>query len=202
MKAEVSGSPHNPARDGSAPIQVCERGSVSNRNSKLLEFPLRYRKQRIGQFLIATFRDFSRLVPVRLPHARSAGSPKSSPHSEAIRLGNHSTRLRKLENQPTHVQSVTSMFLIDNFDALVRLSPAGPQKSILRSRTRSRFSSRKLENRPTIHKSATSKFLVDNFHWLFESLVPRIFRKRPPQPELHRASKVTSILISERQEDS
>lgn len=99
LKAEVSGSPHNPARNGSAPTLVCERVSISNRNSKLLEFPLSYRKQRIGQFLIATFRDSCRLLAAHLPHP-------SSPRTHVARLEHHSIRPRKLEiiqlmyNQP------------------------------------------------------------------------------------------------------
>jgi|SRR5690348_9186870 len=84
---------------------------TSNRNIPKLEFAVTHRKQNSGQFLIATFRAFSRPSasrPARRWLALSAAEGsrgrddlKSAP--------------RKLENSLTHAYSATSKFLIDNF---------------------------------------------------------------------------------------
>jgi len=164
LKAEVSGSPHKSASNGSITTMAGPPAPISNRNTKLLEFPLSHRKQSPVEFLIATFRAFFPPDATRIARQRIA-------------------RLRIARERPANAGQLSAI--------------RGPRRSESRPSR-----ARKLENRTTRLYSATSKFLIDNFHRHFQSFVPTILRKRPPQPELHRASKVTSILISKRQEDS
>jgi hypothetical protein len=224
LKAEVSGSTHKSVSNGPITTKAGPPAPISNRNTKLLEFPLNHRKQSAAEFLIDTFRAFfppdairiarQRIARLRIARERPANTGQLSAVTEAHQSGSRPSRAQKLENRATHVYSATSKFLIDNFyrlcDSLIPLIPHREPPEGGRLATHSRTPElinrpsgpRKLENQATYVYSATSKFLIDNFHRHFQSFVARIFRKRPPQPELHRASKVTSILISKRQEDS
>jgi len=145
------------------------------------------------------------------PHKSASSSSTSTTSRPPASISNHNTKL--LESRLSHRKQSPRQFLIDNFQRLLDLAPRNPhQKSTssgqFRAGTGARKSenrvtrARKLENRASYVLSAASKFLIDNFYQYFRSFVPRIFRKRLPQPELHRASKVTSIVISKRQEDS
>src|SRR5690348_7882442 len=77
---------------------------TSNRNIPKLEFAVTHRKQDSGQFLIATFRAFSRPSASR-PARHSPPGTRHNPQSGP----------RKLESGLTHAYSATSKFLIDNF---------------------------------------------------------------------------------------
>jgi hypothetical protein len=84
---------------------------TSNRNTPKLEFAVTHRKQNSSQFLIATFRAFSR---------RSASRPARRWLALSAAEGSRGrddlkSAPRKLENSLTHAYSATSKFLIDNF---------------------------------------------------------------------------------------
>ena len=84
---------------------------TSNRNTPKLEFAVTHRKQSSAQFLIATFRAFSRRSAFRPARHSLALSAAEGP------LGSHCFKSvpRKLENRLTRLSSATSKFLIDNF---------------------------------------------------------------------------------------
>ena len=129
--------------------------ATSNRNTPKLEFPVTHRKQSSAQFLIATFRAFSR--PFGFRPARH--SPPGARHN--LRSGP-----RKLENRLTRFSSATSKFLIDNFHphfALYRvpISSLQPLTSSAQYQYSNRQSYEKLEVDLTRLSSTNVLVLID-----------------------------------------
>ena len=95
--------------------------------------------------------------------ARAAASPCQRPPAPP----RASNRPAKLEIPVSSFDSVSSLFLIDNFCRLLTsdaaATPSGTVLSHLRGRSRICSALKLLENLLTALKSATSLFLIDNF---------------------------------------
>lgn len=167
----------NPAPQGFAHAA----NPISNRNTLRFESSLSHTKQSPAKFLIATFRDFSSnpRANFRSPrHSRSRALAASWQSRIAARAAagpcqrppappRASNRPAKLEIPVSSFDSVSSLFLIDNFCRLLTsdaaATPSGTVLSHLRGRSRICSALKLLENLLTALKSATSLFLIDNF---------------------------------------
>lgn len=167
----------NPAPQGFAHAA----NPISNRNTLRFESSLSHTKQSPAKFLIATFRDFSsnpraNFRSPRHPQSRALAASRQSriaAHAAAARFQRPvtspcaSNRPAKLEIPVSSFDSVSSLFLIDNFCRLLTsdaaATPSGTVLSHLRGRSRICSALKLLENSLTALKSATSLFLIDNF---------------------------------------
>ena len=167
----------NPAPQGFAHAA----NPISNRNTLRFESSLSHTKQSPAKFLIATFRDFSsnpraNFRSPRHPQSRALAASRQSriaAHAAAARFQRPvtspcaSNRPAKLEIPVSSFDSVSSLFLIDNFCHLLTsdaaATPSGTVLSHLRGRSRICSALKLLENLLTALKSATSHFLIDNF---------------------------------------
>src|SRR5690348_14853038 len=167
----------NPAPQGFAHAA----NPISNRNTLRFESSLSHTKQSPAKFLIATFRDFSSnpRANFRSPrHSRSRALAASwqsriATHAAAARFQRPvtspcaSNRPAKLKIPVSSFDSVSSLFLIDNFCRVLTsdaaATPSGTVLSHLRGRSRICAALKLLENSLTALKSATSLFLIDNF---------------------------------------
>lgn len=167
----------NPAPQGFAHAA----NPISNRNTLRFESSLSHTKQSPAKFLIATFRDFSsnpraNFRSPRHPQSRALAASRQSriaTHAAAARFQRPpaphcaSNRPAKLEILVSSFDSVSSLFLIDNFCRLLKsdaaATPSGTVLSHLRGRSRICSALKLLENLLTALKSATSLFLIDNF---------------------------------------
>lgn len=167
----------NPAPQGFAHAA----NSISNRNTLRFESSLSHTKQSPAKFLIATFRDFSSNPRANFRSPRHSRS-RALAASWQSRIATHaaagpcqrppappraSNRPAKLEIPVSSFDSVSSLFLIDNFCRLLTsdaaATPSGTVLSHLRGRSRICSALKLLENLLTALKSATSHFLIDNF---------------------------------------
>ncbi len=167
----------NPAPQGFAHAA----NPISNRNTLRFESSLSHTKQSPAKFLIATFRDFSSnpRANFRSPrHSRSralaaswrsriATHAAAGPCQRTAAPPRASNRPAKLEIPVSSFDSVSSLFLIDNFCRLLTsdaaATPSGTVLSHLRGRSCICAALKLLENSLTALKSATSHFLIDNF---------------------------------------
>lgn len=167
----------NPAPQGFAHAA----NPISNRNTLRFESSLSHTKQSPAKFLIATFRDFSsnpraNFRSPRHPQSRALAASRQSriaARAAAARFQRPpappraSNRPAKLEIPVSSFDSVSSLFLIDNFCRLLTsdaaATPSGTVLSHLRGRSRICSALKLLENLLTALKSATSHFLIDNF---------------------------------------
>lgn len=167
----------NPAPQGFAHAA----NPISNRNTLRFESSLSHTKQSPAKFLIATFRDFSsnpraNFRSPRHPQSRALAASRQSriaTHAAAARFQRPvtspcaSNRPAKLEIPVSSFDSVSSLFLIDNFCHLLTsdaaATPSGTVLSHLRGRSRICSALKLLENLLTALKSAASHFLIDNF---------------------------------------
>lgn len=168
----------NPAPQGFAHAA----NPISNRNTLRFESSLSHTKQSPAKFLIATFRDFSSNPRANFRSPRHSRS-RALAASRQSRIATHaaagpcqrtaaplhyaSNRPAKLEIPVSSFDSVSSLFLIDNFCRLLTsdaaATPSGTVLSHLRGRSRICSALKLLENLLTALKSATSHFLIDNF---------------------------------------
>lgn len=167
----------NPAPQGFAHAA----NSISNRNTLRFESSLSHTKQSPAKFLIATFRDFSSNPRANFRSPRHSRS-RALAASWQSRIATHaaagpcqrppappraSNRPAKLEIPVSSFDSVSSLFLIDNFCRLLTsdaaATPSGTVLSYFRGRSRICSALKLLENLLTALKSATSLFLIDNF---------------------------------------
>jgi hypothetical protein len=141
--------------------------ATSNRNTPKLKFPVTRTKQSLAQFLIATFRAFTRRA--------AASSQPAHPFSPTPGLIAIKSAHRKLEIFLTRLYSNTSKFLIDNFRRYLSsgfsnsshvLPPEGPlgrpeQRRAASHRLSNRHTYEKLERELSHLSSANVLVLID-----------------------------------------
>ena len=135
--------------DGGRVIRHC----LSNRNTSELEFPVTHTKQSLAQFLIATFRAFTRRSARNLlPAHRSSPAPALIAAKRGAEI---------LEISLTRFDSATSKFLIDNFYGVIGFAFSSHSPLTTSHFFSNRHTYEKLELDLSALESATSFFLID-----------------------------------------
>jgi|SRR5690348_7542543 len=139
--------------------------AISNRNTPKLRFFVTHTKQSLAQFLIATFRAFTRRTAANF---RTAHCPFPDPGLIAAKGGH-----RKLEICLTRFDSTTSKFLIDNFSRIVQTHSVAESKQDARSKKDRLFPFAPQCARTSSLQHLTSSLQNSNRH-TYEKLEPEL----------------------------